>query len=407
MTRLRLLAVALFALAVTGSFAGSAPADRTLVIIKRAVDTNPGIFLADFQGPDEIRQRLQRTLTQCDWFTVVASPRDATYVLRAAYTAAPAPCLDMEVTGGKSSVTRFRQTTASARPGWVVYQAVDTLIQKLFTNPGLCASTLAFANGSRGYKELFTCNFDGTDARQLTFNRSISTEPSWGPRGTSLVYTLYHDNVTDVVLADLVNRRHRPISQFPGLNAGAALSPDGQWAALCLSRDRKVELYVLRVANHAALRLTSDAAVESSPTWSPDGTRICFVSDRAGKPRLYLIAARGGTATALPRAGGAESVSPDWSRVSNKVCFATGGGANYQIAIIDMANPGAGAQVIQTVRGGSYEAPSWAPDGRHVVATRQTDSKRELCMVDTCTGKVTLITTAGDFSLPSWSDVHN
>jgi Tol biopolymer transport system component len=60
---------------------------------------------------------------------------------------------------------------------------------------------------------------------------------------------------------------------------------------------------------------------------------------------------------------------------------------------------------IITNAAGSWESPSWAPDGRHLVCSRRTQSRRELYMVDTWHGRLTLISQSGDFSLPSWSTV--
>ena len=89
------------------------------------------------------------------------------------------------------------------------------------------------------------------------------------------------------------------------------------------------------------------------------------------------------------------------------VPFATGGGGNYQLALIDMASPGADAPLIKTDRGGSYESPSWLPDGRHVVCTNRVGRNlRELSMVDTETGHVTPILSAHDTSLPAASALH-
>ena len=375
-----------------------------VTIRKSAADANPGIYVAEVQGPAEIQALVPRILAQSDWFTVVQTAAEATYTLRALYTGAPTPTLDIQVSGGTGSDVSFRQVSRSQRPDWVVYQAVDTLIGKLFHSPGLCASNIAFVNGRMTYKEIFSCRFDGSGATKVTNNRSISTEPSWGPRAATLVYTLYDRGATDVVLADVVNQRQRRVSQFPGLNAGAALSRDGLWAALCLSRDRKVELYLLRVSDRALLRLTSDSAVESSPCWSPDGSRLCYVSDKAGRPNLYLIPARGGQSQRLIP-GTAEAVSPDWAIATNKICFATKAQGNYDIAVVDMSGPTREIQYL--TRGGRYESPSWAPDGRHLVCTRQAGNQRELCMVDSWTGRMLKITTAGDYALPSWSELHD
>lgn len=397
MKNLLIAKMAFCAATLVGGAAGA-----QILVAKQAGEANPAIYLADFQGPAPMRAALVRALLQCDWFTPVNQPAGAVYTLKAA---AGAGALDMQLTGGGLNLS-FRETSRSSLPNWVVYEAVDTLITKVFKVPGLCASSIAFANGARGHKEVFICNFDGSDARQLTFNQTISTEPSWGSRAASLVYTLYDKGYTDVVLADLVNKRQRRISQFSGLNAGAALSHDGQFAALCLSRDRKVELYRLTVASKAALRLTNDANVESSPCWSPDDSQICYVSDKAGKPNLYLMSSGGGSSKRLI-ASNAEAVSPDWSAVSNKICFASRLGGEYALAVVDMSSPRREAGLVPIRGGGSFESPSWAPDGRHVVCSRSSGRSAEICMVDTISGRVLKITSPGDYSLPSWSDLHD
>ena len=219
-----------------------------------------------------------------------------------------------------------------------------------------------------------------------------------------MVYTLYANNATNVILMDLLGKRQRRLSSFRGLNAGADLSPDGRWAALCLSRDRRIDLYLLAVESGRLRRLTTNSAVESSPCWSPDGSRICYVSDQAGRPQLYTMPARGGNATRL-LGNSAESVSPDWSAVSNKICYATRAGRNYVLAVMDMAQPGTPPKII-TRADGDWESPSWAPDGRHIVCSHRINGKSGLAMVDSWYGRILPVTQPADHTLPSWSDLQ-
>lgn len=382
------------AVLVLTALSGAVSAQVT--VRKSATNGNPGLCLVDYQGPASGQQRLLKVIAQSDWFTVQSTSAGALYRLKARYSPGS---IDLELATGAGAAVRVHQS--STTPEGAIYKGVDALIQKVFNTPGPCASTIAFVNGTGGRKEIFTCLFDGTGGRQVTTNQTISTEPSWGPRGTSLVYTLYQGCFTDVVLADLVNHRQRRISEFPGLNASADLSPDGGWVALCLSRDRMVDLYVMRLQDRALRRLTRDASVESSPCWSPDGRTICFVSDRAGRPNLYLISAAGGTPRRLLNTT-AETVSPAWSHVSNKICFATRGfGGEYALGMVDYGKGGRAMQPVIT--NGRWEAPSWAPDGRHVVAARKGGSVRDLCIVDTWFGTVLSVTRPGNYSLPSWS----
>lgn len=61
------------------------------------------------------------------------------------------------------------------------------------------------------------------------------------------------------------------------------------------------------VTGGQALQLTSNAAYDSYPTWSPDGTRIAFGSDREGSMDVYVMSARGGEPTRLTTASGKET----------------------------------------------------------------------------------------------------
>ncbi len=375
-----------------------------VVVRKAATEANPSIRVVSFEGSPAVGKRLRDTLARCDWFTVVGARDEADYLVRGRHTRSGAESLVLEVSTSSGNSFRVSHTAITGRADEVVFGAVDGILRKIFGIPGLCSSRIAFVvGGKNNLKEIYTCRFDGTDMKRLTHNGSISTEPSWGSDGGTLVYTVYENNATSVVLVDTVRNRQRRLSRFPGLNSGADLSPDGRWAALSLSRDNRIELYLLSIASGRLHRLTQDLAVESSPCWSPDGTRLCYVSDRAGKPRLYLMPARGGKSVPL-LSEWTETVSPDWSPVSNRICYATRVGRQYAIAYVDMKDPRRRPTIV-TKAAGDWEAPAWAPDGRHIVCSRRVGGKRSLYMIDTWHGKLVQVTRGGDHSLPSWSPI--
>jgi TolB protein len=217
-----------------------------------------------------------------------------------------------------------------------------------------------------------------------------------------LLYTLYQNHRTSIVKVNTDRSVQKRLATYPGLNAGAEFSNNGKKVALCLSRDGEVELYTTDPDGTNPLRLTKDRSVESSPSWSPDDRLICFVSDRNGRPNLYVIPSDGGTPRRLIKRS-VEEVSPDWSSVSNLLSFAIRRSGGYQIAIMDMNKPSHERKITVLTESGNWQSPSWAPDGRHLICSRQVGQKYELCMIDVRTGKIVKLTKPADIALPNWS----
>ena len=76
--------------------------------------------------------------------------------------------------------------------------------------------------------------------------------------------------------------RGEPLVDFPGMTFAPRFSPDGRSMLLTLAQDGNSDLYLMDPATRGATRLTNEGAIDTSPSFSPDGSRIAFNSDRAG-----------------------------------------------------------------------------------------------------------------------------
>ena len=393
------LASALLTILCLASLATGLRAQTTGSVTK-TVQGNPTLGITSFSGDASARGILETMLVRCDWFQVVKDSSADRAQARLDVTASGnAYLVQARISGAQERIVRVNASGSDWHDA--AAKAVDSLLAELFGVPALCTRPIAYVmTDAGGKKEVFTIRIDGSGQKRLTHNNALSTEPAWGHSG-ALVYTLNQNNALRIVLVDLKNNRQRTISSSRGLNASAALSRDGRYVALPLSLGKQVDLYLLDLKEGRRTRLTQDRDVESSPAFSPDGAQICFVSDRTGRPQLYLISTSGGDARRLTK-GASECVSPDWSPKSNKLCYSTRVNGPYVVAVMDPSNPQGGHEIV-TDAAGTWEAPSWAPDGRHIVCTRSTGGKQDLYMVDTLFHTFQPLTKGARLSLPAWA----
>ena len=101
---------------------------------------------------------------------------------------------------------------------------------------------------------------------------------------------------------------------------GRAL-PDGTKIAFTSRRDGNLEIYVMNADGTAQTRLTNNAASDFNPVWSPDSSKIAFVTSRHGGVNLeiYVMNANGTEQTRLTNHWAIDS-SPDWSG-DGKIAF--------------------------------------------------------------------------------------
>src|SRR2546426_5903065 len=154
----------------------------------------------------------------------------------------------------------------------------DEIVEKLTGRKGIARTKIAFKVDTGRNSEIYIADYDGYNAIQVTQDNTITRDPAWVPGRRTLFYTSYKDMNPDIFVHDLSGGTRRPFARYPGLNAGAAVSPDGRRVAMVLSKNGSPDIYVCDIDGSNLKQLTRTKEDESSPCWSPDGRTICFAS---------------------------------------------------------------------------------------------------------------------------------
>ena len=356
-----------------------------IVVTADAKNANPTLVFTGGLSDQALSAKILSDFQYCGWFTVLKSGNAAYQV------SAKGSLQDFTVTISNSAgvamhsfrITDSREVDAAA------HTAVDTVLNKLFGIPGICRSKIVFsAYTSDKNREIFVCDFDGKNIKQLTKNNTLCVEPVWAPDGKSFVYSYYGPSYTNLVQYNMETGLSRRLTQYAGINAGGSLSPDGKTLAMILSNNNKVDLYTRPTEGGKLKQLSSGKAVEASPRWSPDGKKLCFVSDsKNGRPVLCVIDPfAGGKATEISGLVGSERVAPSWS-ADNKIAYCARINRNYELRVAKLSADGKSGVMEEIGVPGKNtfpgEDPSWAPDNRHVTLT----VNGEILVIDTRLGE--------------------
>ena len=173
-----------------------------------------------------------------------------------------------------------------------------------------------------GDYDLYLVNADGTGITRLTKD-ALADSPSWSPDGSQLAFASSGSggvpgSVVGRALIEVINADGsglHPLTDPPDAaeDSAPAWSPDGTRVAFVrLTPAEGFQIYTIRADGTDLTKLTSIPGEKSNPSWSPEGNMIAFRDTRQGEPsQIYVVAADGGAPTQLTRTPG-NSTNPVW-----------------------------------------------------------------------------------------------
>jgi Tol biopolymer transport system component len=190
-------------------------------------------------------------------------------------------------------------------------------------------------------------------------------------------------------------------------------SPDGKKIAFSSERDAtqenfgNSEIYTMNADGSKQTRLTNNDAYDREPSWSPDGKKIAFVTNRddhkSDNGEIYIMNADGSGVTRLTNSS-ADDESPSWSPDGKKIAFVSNRDNpeqydNYAIYVMNSADGNSVTRLTDT--NGHYSRPSWSPDGKKIAFSSDKDGGG-IFVMDSADGNSVTRLTADGFE-PSWS----
>ena len=453
---MRLLTLALAVL--TAGFAGAAPAQAQLRVQVDSPNFIPiRIAIPDFDAAGngaadaatKISEVIRNDLTGSAVFQMIdkaafiernvditLNPRFADWQ---AIDAAALVVGNVVVDGSNNLTVQFRlynvqgaeqqfatQYTVPTPLNWrrLAHKVADDIYSQLTGETGYFDSRMVFVAESGppvGRKRrLAIMDQDGANPEFLASGLETVITPRFSPSSQTIIYGAYVPDPRNpkatllrTYLYDIETGRREILGEASGMtNYAARFSPDGKSVALSREVSGNSDIYIIELARRTERRLTTSSSIDTSPSFSPDGRQIVFVSDRGRGPQLYIMredganmnCPTGGTDTACRITfGEGQYTTPVWSPRGDWIAFTNQANGQFYIGVIRPDGTGE-RRITQSYQD---EAPTWSPNGRVIAFAREAGpgAGSKLWSIDLTGRNLRRVQTPGDASDPAWSPI--
>jgi TolB protein len=286
----------------------------------------------------------------------------------------------------------------------VAHMVSDAIYERVTGEKGYFDTRIVFISESgpalHRIKRLAVMDEDGANPIFLTRGDYLVLTPRFNPTAQMVAYLSYIATKPHIYLFDLETGKQEEMGNFPNMTFSPRFSPDGNQVAMALEQAGNSDIYVMDLRSRAVQRLTTDPAIDSAPSFSPDGRQIAFESDRGGSKQIYVMNADGSNQHRISFGAG-ENGTPVWSPRSDLIAFTQQQGAHFAIGV--MRPDGSGGRTLTNAY--HDEGPTWAPNGRVLMFTREAQNNRgsQIWSVDVTGRNEQRVMTPGDASDPAWS----
>lgn len=176
-------------------------------------------------------------------------------------------------------------------------------------------------------------------------------------------------------------------------------SPDGSKLAYVSFEAKKPIVYVHDLASGKRHVAANFKGSNSAPAWSPDGKQLAVVLTKDGSSQLYLVNADGSGVKRVASSPGIDT-EPRWSPDGQFIYFTSDRGGSPQIYRI--ASTGGGAERV-TFEGSYNVTPRPSPDGKSLAFVARNGGRFQLALMDLATKQTQILTDSAKDESPSFA----
>jgi TolB protein len=276
-----------------------------------------------------------------------------------------------------------------------IHKLSDAILKALFNVEGIASQKILYSaqvrtqSGNGWSSEIWECDWDGANARQVTNEGSYCVTPVFMPaRNDRFIYVSYKMGQPKIYIASLKEGVGHRFIDIRGNQLLPAISPQRDKVAFISDAAGRADLFIQpfhpeKGETGKPVQLFSyPRSTQASPSFNPDGSKIAFVSDKDGSPKVYVISAKTEGKRQDPvliTKQNSESSCPSWSPDGKKLAYSAKTKGIRQIWIYDFER----REEYQLTYGpGNKENPSWASDSLHLVFNSTDSGPSELYLVN-------------------------
>ena len=176
-------------------------------------------------------------------------------------------------------------------------------------------------------------------------------------------------------------------------------SPDGTKLAYVSFEKKKPIIFVQSLTSGSREILANYKGNNSAPAWSPDGSKLAIVLTYGANSQIYTISSSGGNLKQITKSTAIDT-EPAFSPDGSMIYFSSDRGGKPQIYKVP-ADGGAASRV--TFEGSYNVSPRFSPDGKSLAYIRNDGGKFKVAMQDLASGQVQLLSEGSQDESPSFA----